>query len=142
MSNSIPRNLLAGWAVLVVEDDYDSREIAIRVLKHYGAQVYSAENGAEALAVLETITPRFIVSDLSMPVMTGWQFIERLKADARFCDLPVIALTAHAMVGDKEKAMEAGFYSYLTKPLSAGTFMRELVTLLQSVPQFTESLTY
>lgn len=142
MSNPIPRNLLAGWAVLVVEDDYDSREIAVRVLKHYGAQVYTAGNGAEALAVLETITPRFIVSDWSMPVMTGWEFIERLKADARFRDLPVIALTAHAMVGDKEKAIEAGFYSYLTKPLSAGTFMRELVALLQSVPQFTESLAY
>ncbi|MCU0476330.1 MAG: response regulator [Anaerolineae bacterium] len=142
MSNPIPRTLLAGWAVLIVEDDFDSREIAVRVLRHYGAQVYTAQNGQEALAVLETMTPRFIISDLSMPVMTGWELIARLKADARFCDLPVIALTAHAMVGDKEKATAAGFYDHLTKPLSASNFMRDLVALLQSVPQFTESLAY
>lgn len=142
MSNPIPRTLLTGWAVLVVEDDYDSKEIATRMLKHYGAQVYTAENGEEALAVLETITPRFIVSDLSMPVMTGWELIARLKADARFSDIPVIALTAHAMIGDKEKALAAGFYNYLTKPLSAGSFMRELVALLQAFPQFSESLVY
>jgi two-component system, cell cycle response regulator DivK len=142
VSNPIPRTLLVGWVALVVEDDFDSREIAVRVLRHYGAQVYTAENGQEALAMLETVTPRFIVSDLSMPVMTGWELMARLKADARFSDIPVIALTAHAMVGDKEKATAAGFYNHLTKPLAASNFMRDLVALLQSVPQFTESLVY
>lgn len=138
----IPRTLLNGWDVLVVEDDPDSLEIASRLLKYYGATVHTAENGQHALTVLKTVTPRFIVSDLSMPVMSGWELMAHLSQDRRFSDIPVIALTAHAMMGDRQKALSAGFFNYLTKPLTAGTFIRELIALLQVVPQFTEALAY
>lgn len=134
------RNLLAGWDVLVVEDDPDSREIAVRMLSFYGATVHTAVNGQDALDKLRVLTPRFIISDLSMPVMSGWQLMERLNQDRRFNDIPVIALTAHAMTGDRDRALAAGFYNHLTKPLTASVFIRELVALLRTVPQFAEQL--
>jgi CheY-like chemotaxis protein len=131
----IPRSLLDGWDVLVVDDEPFSRDVASRILKFYGATVWTAENGREALAIIPSVRPKFIISDISMPVMDGWGFIKRMKADRELLDIPVIALTAHAMVGDREKAMAAGFHNYLSKPLNPATFMKQLLTLLVDVPE-------
>jgi CheY-like chemotaxis protein len=69
-----------------------------------------------------------------MPVMDGWALVEELKQDRGLSTIPAIALTAHAMIGDRERAINAGFHNYLTKPLTPATFMRDLVRLLTDIP--------
>jgi CheY-like chemotaxis protein len=133
--SQISRDALKDWKVLLVDDEPDSLEVASRVLKHYGATLYTATNGLEALDVLRTITPTLIVSDISMPEMDGWGLIAHIKNDRRTMDIPCIALTAHAMVGDRERAIASGFHNHLTKPLTPATFMRDLMNLLVNIPQ-------
>ncbi len=134
------RDLLAGWDVLVVEDEPDSLEVAERILRFYGAKVHTATNGAEGLAAARRLLPRFILSDLSMPEMDGWEMLFELKQDRATLDIPVIALTAHAMKGDRDRAINAGFHNYLTKPLNPATFMSDVVKLLDDVPELAMAL--
>ena len=136
----IPANLLEGWDIVVLEDEQDSLEVAEIILNEYGANVHTASNGKDGLDVVRQTNPRFVISDLSMPVMDGWGFISGMKADGVLSNIPVIALTAHAMVGDRERAMAAGFHNYLTKPLTVDTFMADLVGLLIDIPSLAESL--
>ena len=91
--------------------------------------------------LVSRINPRFVISDLSMPEMDGWEFLSALKESVYTQDIPVIALTAHAMKGDRERAIAAGFHNYLTKPLTANTFMDELLVLLLAIPQLSDYLT-
>lgn len=136
----IPDNLLEGWDVVVLEDEPDSLEVAEIILGEYGASVNAAANGQEGIEIVRSVKPRFVISDLSMPVMDGWGFISEMKADPELAPIPVIALTAHAMVGDRERAVAAGFHNYLTKPLTVDTFMADLVRLLIDIPELAESL--
>ncbi|MFN8372973.1 MAG: response regulator [Anaerolineae bacterium] len=133
MSN-IRRDILRDWNVLVVEDEPDSLEVATRVLRFYGANVLAANNGKQALEKLREERPHFVISDLSMPVLDGWGLMRELKKDSRLMDIPVIALTAHALPGDRDRALEAGFRNYLTKPLTTATFMNQLLALLLEIP--------
>lgn len=134
------RGVLYGWNVLVVDDDPGSLEVARLLLTFYGAVVTTAVDGEEGLAKAGEVQPRFIVTDLSMPVMDGWEMIKRLKADRVLGEIPIIALTAHAMVGDREKAIAAGCHNYMSKPLTPSTFIQELVKLLIVIPEFAEAL--
>lgn len=136
----IPEDLLEGWVIVVLDDEDDSLEVAQIILDEYGATVYTAQNGQEGVEIVRRVRPRFVISDLSMPVMDGWGFISSLKADRALADIPVIALTAHAMVGDRERAVAAGFHNYLTKPLTVDTFMADLLRLLIDIPELAESL--
>jgi CheY-like chemotaxis protein len=136
----IPRDILKGWTVLILEDDPDSMDVALRVLRYYGATTHPTINGQEALIALKTIRPRFIISDLAMPVMSGWDFIAALRKERQYDDIPVIALTAHGMSGDREKAFAAGFYNYLTKPLTASSLIRDLLVMLNGIPEFAADL--
>lgn len=137
-----PRDLLYKWSVVVVEDEDDSLDIATYILEYYGAMVYSATNGRDGLRLVRSVLPRFVISDLSMPEMDGWEMIRELQRDSHTREIPVIALTAHAMRGDRERAIAAGFYNYLTKPLTADMFMHDLVTLLVENPDLREALQY
>ena len=134
------RGVLYGWDVLVVDDDPGSLEVARILLSFYGANVITAVNGAEGLAKVVEERPRFIVTDLSMPVMDGWELIKRLKADHTLAQIPIIALTAHAMVGDREKAIAAVCHNYMSKPLTTATFMQDLLKLLIVIHEFEEAL--
>jgi len=136
----IPANLLEGWSIVVLEDEQDSLEVAEIILNEYGAIVHTAANGKDGLEIVRRVKPRFVISDLSMPVMDGWGFIANMKADTALTSIPVIALTAHAMVGDRDRAITAGFHNYLTKPLTVDTFMADLVTLLIDIPSLADSL--
>jgi|GEM_PF-240272 len=131
----IPR-YLEGWSVLVVDDEEDSLDVARRLLKKAGARVIAASNGAEALHCINTNKIDFILSDLSMPDMDGWLLMHELNRDRRFADTPVIALTAHAMRGDRERAIKAGFVNYITKPLDVEKFIQQLVAILVDIPAF------
>jgi two-component system, cell cycle response regulator DivK len=132
----IRRDMLLDWPVLIVDDDPSSLEVASMMLSFYGAKVSTAINGEEGLKLAQASRPRFILTDLSMPVMDGWTLLGHLKKDPRLAEIPVIALTAHAMNGDRARAMAAGCHNYLTKPLLPSTFINELITLLVDIPSF------
>lgn len=136
----IQDNILEGWNVVVIDDEEDSLEVAEIILLEYGANVFTASDGQEGLEVIREAKPRFVISDLSMPVMDGWSLIHTMKQDRGLAEIPVIALTAHAMIGDRERAISAGFHNYLTKPLTVDTFMLDLVNLLIDIPVLAEFL--
>lgn len=136
MNPAIRRDILQNWRVLVVDDEPDSLDVAQRILCHYGAEVFTAVNGIEALAQVRYLHPNFIISDLSMPGLDGWGLLFELKQDRATMDIPVIALTAHAMNGDRNRGIAAGFHNYMTKPLTPSTFMSDLLILLLAIPEF------
>ena len=139
--NKIPLDLLQGWDIVVIDDEPDSLEVARYIHAYYGSNVFTAINGIDGIALVEKVKPRFVISDLSMPEMDGWEFVNVLKTAASTKDIPVIALTAHAMKGDRDRAIATGFHSYLSKPLTVSTFMDELLKLLLDIPQLSEYLT-
>jgi CheY-like chemotaxis protein len=138
--NSIPPDLLDGWDILIVDDEDDSLEVARYILDFYGAQVHTATNGQEGVSLAQQVNPKFVISDLSMPDMDGWDMLRALHENPKTQDIPVIALTAHAMVGDRERSIAAGFHNYLTKPLTADTFIHELIKLLMDIPKLSDEL--
>src|SRR5258706_9850282 len=140
MPTEIRRDILQDWPVLVVEDDPASMEVAAFMLRFYGAKVDTATNGQEGLALARASLPRFILTDMSMPILDGWTMLEEMKKDRKLSSIPVIALTAHAMPGDREKAIAAGCHNYLTKPLTAATFINSLLNLLVDIPELRDVL--
>ena len=128
-------NALTGRKVLLVDDEPDSLDVAATLLKMSEAEVITAINGTDGLAKAKEHQPLFIISDLSMPGMDGWELLKALKRDETVNDIPVIALTAHAMPGDRRKALSAGFSNYLTKPLQPETFVGNLIRLVMDTPQ-------
>ncbi|MEO0561262.1 MAG: response regulator [Chloroflexota bacterium] len=137
---NIDKDILNGWDVVVIDDDPNSLTVASTVLAHYGASVHKATNGQEGLDRVREVRPRFIVCDISMPVMDGWTFITEIKKLPVLQDIPVIALTAHAMPGDRSKAIAAGFHNHMTKPLTPATFMSDLLLLLEDIPETAQYL--
>lgn len=116
--------------ILVAEDREVSRELARVLLEHSGYAVLEATNGAEAVEVAQTKFPDLVLLDLQMPVKNGFEVLRELRSDERFVSIPIVALTASAMIGDKDKALLEGFSAYLTKPLRISIVRRELARLL------------
>ncbi len=104
--------------VLLVEDNPHNRKIFSAMLSHDGYRVLEAEDGQKALDQVAADPPDIILMDLSIPVIDGWECTRRLKSDPRTSHIPIIALTAHAMRGDEERARQAGCDDYLSKPVS------------------------
>nr|MBN1229939.1 response regulator [Anaerolineae bacterium] len=123
---------LAGLRVLVVDDEPDSVEIVRLVLEHAGASVIQAGNGEQALAAFHEARPDLVLSDLSMPTMDGWEFLRIIREHNPAHHTLVVAMTAHAMAGDREKVMQAGFDGYLSKPLNLFTLEGYLLGLLNT----------
>jgi CheY-like chemotaxis protein len=138
--NKIP-DCLTGWDVVVADDEEDSLMVATMMLEMAGANVIQASNGREALEAIRDHHPRFILSDLSMPEMDGWQLVRALQQDRATMEIPIIALTAHAMSGDRERAIMAGFTNYLTKPLDPDKFLQQLLNLLVEIPELEQLIT-
>ena len=102
--------------ILVVEDVEFNRDLLIQLLED-DYEVITADDGAAGIALAEREHPDLILMDLSLPVVDGWEATRRIKANAALRSIPIIALTAHAMSGDAEKARECGCEDYLSKPL-------------------------
>lgn len=120
------------WEVLLVDDEPDNIEVVSESLEFYGMTVKTAENGQLALDTLEhEWLPNIIMLDLSMPVMDGWATLRRLKSDPKTQGIPVLALSAHAIIGDSERAINAGFDGYMTKPISVPTLIQDLRAALK-----------
>ena len=140
MTNPEIAQLLQGRKILVVEDEPDSLEVISILLEMYGAEVYGAVNGREGIEQARKHQPAFIISDLSMPEMSGWEMVHNMKDDRHTMDIPVIALTAHAMTGDRERALAAGFHNYLSKPLRPDTFVNDILKLVEDTPEIVATL--
>ncbi len=107
--------------VLLVEDNVDNREVIRTVLIHYGYEVVEAVDGEDGIEKAVQEKPDIILMDLSLPKMDGWEATKRIKADDELKNIPIIAITAHAMSGDEEKALEHGCDGYLAKPCTPGS---------------------
>jgi CheY-like chemotaxis protein len=139
MTQKVPfPRALVNWHVLVVDDEEDSLEVAQMLLEMAGATVLTATNGREALALVKAQRPHFILSDLSMPDVDGWRLVYDLNRNRATADIPVIALTAHAIPGDRERALKAGFVNYITKPLDPDKFIQQLLKLLIEIPELSQ----
>lgn len=113
-------------SVLVVDDEPDNLAVVAETLAYMGLTVRSARNGQEGLNILLDFVPDVILLDLSMPQMDGWEMCAQLKANPYTARIPVIAVSAHAMAGDMERALAGGFNGYLSKPI-------EIMSLPESI---------
>ena len=115
--------------ILVVEDVELNRDLLTQLLED-AYEVITAADGAAGIALAEREHPDLILMDLSLPVIDGWEATRRIKANAALRSIPVIALTAHAMRGDAEKARECGCDDYLSKPLDEDLLFEKIKKLL------------
>jgi len=116
--------------ILLVEDNEMNRDMLSRRLTKRGFEIETAADGAEGVKKAQTIAPDLILMDMSLPIMHGWDATREIKGDAATRDIPVIALTAHAMTGDREKALEAGCDEFETKPVELPRLLEKINTLL------------
>jgi len=118
--------------VLLVEDNEMNRDMLSRRLMRRGFEVVFAMDGKEGVDTARREKPDIILMDLSLPVMDGWEATRRVKSDDATRSVPVIGLTARAMVGDREKAMEAGCDDYDTKPVELDRLIGKIERLLRA----------
>ena len=109
---------LAGGKILLVEDNENNQELALELLRSNGMSVVLANNGEQALALLSTEEFDGVLMDCQMPVMDGYEATRRIRAQAKFKNLPVLAMTANAMVGDREKVLAVGMNDHISKPIN------------------------
>jgi CheY-like chemotaxis protein len=115
--------------ILLVEDNPENRDMLSRRLIRRGHALSFAVDGEEAVRIAQTELPDLVLMDLSLPIMDGWEATRRIKSDAATRHIPVIALTAHAMVGDRERAIEAGADEYDTKPVDIERLLGKIASV-------------
>lgn len=116
--------------ILIVEDNELNRDMLSRRLQRYGFEVYVAVDGQESLIKAKSNLPDLILMDMSLPIMDGWEATKKLKAMPETKHIPVLALTAHAMLGDKEKTQAVGCDDYETKPIDFPKLLEKINKLL------------
>jgi two-component system cell cycle response regulator DivK len=116
--------------ILLVEDNELNRDMLMRRLSRRGYDVVVAVDGAEGLTMAESAAPDLILLDMSLPVLDGWEVARSLKAAAATNDIPIVALTAHAMTGDRQRALDAGCDDYDTKPIEFDRLLAKMQALL------------
>ena len=115
--------------ILVVEDIEFNRELLVQLLED-AYEVVTANDGAAGIETAEEVLPDLILMDLSLPVIDGWEATRRIKSNDRLKHIPVVAVTAHAMQGDEEKARSAGCDDYLAKPIDEDLLLEKLEGIL------------
>ncbi len=121
--------------ILLVEDNEMNRDMLSRRLVRGGYDVIIAEDGARGVAMATSDRPDLILMDMSLPVIDGWEATRRIKATPELHKIPIIALTAHAMATDRDKALEAGCDDYDTKPIELKRLLGKIETLLAAAGQ-------
>lgn len=112
--------------VLLVEDNDDNRHVYALILRHAGYRVVEARTGDEAVSLARSELPDLILMDISIPKLDGWEATQRLKSEDGTRDIPIIALTAHALEEDRQKAIQAGCDGYLAKPVEPRRVVQEV----------------
>lgn len=120
--------------ILVVEDNQDNREMVVKVLKFNGYQVVEAVDGEEAIEKVKAEDPDLILLDIFLPKMDGYEATRRLKGDTSLRNIPIIALTAHAMKGSMEEALAAGCDGYIPKPIDVRELPKQIQHFLKPRP--------
>ena len=120
--------------ILLVEDNEDNREALVRRLKRRGFELVVAGDGLSAVALAASAKPDVVLMDMNLPELDGWEATRRIKAAAETAVLPVIALTAHAMAGDRDKALAAGCVDYHTKPVEFPRLLAQIEAILSGGP--------
>ena len=115
-----------GQTLLLVEDNEDNRIIYTTVLRHLGYEVIEAQDGVQAVELARDVQPDLILMDISIPRLDGWEATRILRGDPRTRSIPIIALTAHALADDRERASEVGFSAYLAKPIEPRMVVAEI----------------
>lgn len=115
-----------GQTILLVEDNEDNRIIYTTVLRHVGYDVIEAQDGVQAIALARQAKPDLILMDISIPEIDGWEATRILRKDPETSTIPIVALTAHALQDDREKAAQVGFTSYLAKPVEPRAVVAEV----------------
>jgi two-component system cell cycle response regulator DivK len=118
--------------ILIVEDNELNRDMLSRRLIRNGHNIVLAVDGLQGVEMAESERPDLILMDMSLPVLSGWEATRRLKSSPATKDIPVIALTAHAMASDREQALEAGCDDFDTKPIELARLLGKVGTLLAS----------
>lgn len=118
-------------SILLVEDNEFNRDMLSRRLIKYGFQITVAIDGGESVQLAKSMVPDLILMDMSLPVMDGWEATLQIKADPMTQNIPVIALTAHAMGEDRQKALDAGCDEYDTKPIELSRLLSKIHKLLE-----------
>lgn len=124
------QRIVALWTLLLVDDEPDNLLVTLMTLQGAGATVITATSGDEALRLIHQHDFTAVLTDLSMPITTGWDLCRILRHDPKTKDLPIFAITAHAMVEDRQRTLNAGFTGYIPKPVDVTTFVQDLITLL------------
>ena len=109
--------------ILLVDDDPDNIYIFAHILEKAGYNVVKAKNGLEAVKLVETESPDLILMDMQLPIMSGYEATEKIR---NLVNVPIIALTAHAMPSDRDKALKAGCMDYISKPIEYQNFMKKI----------------
>ena len=118
--------------ILHVEDNFENRVLIRRLLQSENYQVIEAENAAQALSLVETITPpNLILMDINMPDMDGYSLTNLIKEKPGYASVPIVAITANVMRGDREKVLQAGCDGYIEKPINVDTFLDQLSEFLK-----------
>ncbi len=117
--------------ILVVEDNEENRDSLSRRLQRRGFEVLVAVDGRVGVELAKAEKPDLILMDMNMPEVDGWEATRQVKADPSLAEVPVIALTAHAMTGDRERAMDAGCTDYHTKPIEFPKLLAQIEAILQ-----------
>ena len=117
--------------ILIVEDNEMNRDMLSRRLERKGYEILIAVDGESGIAAARASTPNLVLMDMSLPVMDGWEATRRMKADDVLRNIPIIALTAHAMSNDRQKALEAGCDDYDTKPIELPRLLEKIERLLE-----------
>jgi two-component system cell cycle response regulator DivK len=121
--------------ILLVEDNEMNRDMLSRRLARRGFEIVMAIDGGQAVAMAEGERPNLILMDMSLPVIDGWEATRRIKAAETTRHIPIIALTAHAMSGDRERALGAGCDDYDTKPIEIARLLEKIDALLARPPR-------
>jgi len=122
---------MAACRVLLVEDNPDNLALVRFLLERSGYAVIEAYNGVQGLELARTEKPDLILMDLSLPELDGWAAAQELKADQATAAIPLLALTAHTLPGDRKRAMESGFDGYISKPINVPAFAEEITEALK-----------
>jgi two-component system response regulator len=119
--------------VLLVEDNDINRDMLTRRLSRAGLTVITAQDGETALEIMRTAQPGVVLMDMTLPVLDGWEATQKAKTDPTIAHIPIIALTAHAMAADRERAMSVGCSEYETKPIDFPALLAKIYQLLGAI---------